>query len=85
MTADQLKAAAAAQFEVATAALGSGVAFDIVQTSTIKARPGGPSSTSLIPITAGRSSPRPANTLVGRGRRQRRRRLRYLRRGEDPG
>lgn len=42
MTADQLMTAAAAQLEIATGPLGSGYAFDIAQTSTMKAKPGGP-------------------------------------------
>lgn len=42
LTADQLKSAAATHLEAATGPLGSGYAFDIVQTSTMKAKPGGP-------------------------------------------
>jgi hypothetical protein len=42
LTAEQLKTSAADQLEAATAKGGSGYAFEIVQTSTITARPGGP-------------------------------------------
>lgn len=42
LTPSQLKSAAADQLEAATAKGGSGYAFEIVQTSTITARPGGP-------------------------------------------
>jgi hypothetical protein len=42
LTADQLKTLAANQLEAATANGGSGYEFEIVQTSTMKAKPGGP-------------------------------------------
>jgi hypothetical protein len=42
LSADDLKAAAASQLEAAVGPLGTGYAFEIVQTSTITARPGGP-------------------------------------------
>jgi hypothetical protein len=54
LTADQLKAGAADSLEAATGKGGGGFAFEIVQTSTIKAQPGGP----LIDI------PDPANGRV---------------------
>lgn len=42
MSADQIKEGAATRLEAATGPLGSGYSFDIVQTSTMKARAGGP-------------------------------------------
>jgi hypothetical protein len=71
LTADQLKEAAADELEVATGPLGSGYAFDIVQTSTMKAKPGGP----LIPIPnpengreiIGEADEYPYYTLLERG------------------
>jgi hypothetical protein len=42
LSAEQLMAVAATQLEAATAKGGSGYSFEVVQTSTIKARPGGP-------------------------------------------
>jgi hypothetical protein len=71
LTADQIKSNAADQLELATGPLGSGYSFEIVQTSTMTARPGGP----LIPIPdpqngrqiIGEAAEYPYYTLLERG------------------
>jgi hypothetical protein len=68
---DELKAAAADTLEAATNKGGSGYAFDIVQTSTITARPGGPLIDVPSPTNAyviiGQADTYPLNTLLERG------------------
>jgi hypothetical protein len=71
LSADQLKAGAADQLEAVTGKGGAGYAFAIVQTSTIKAQPGGPLVNIPDPangrVIIGQSEEYPYYTLLERG------------------
>lgn len=71
LSADQLKAAAADKLETVTDKGGGGYAFEIVQTSTITAKPGGPLIDIPSPTNAyeiiGQADEYPLNTMLEAG------------------